>query len=205
MVRPVEIEFPCKALEKHVAMLSPGEETIKSDDAVDPTERAEDNTRSYRGTTRPPHISSAKWQAMQYSERLKVGAEWKASQLKEAEERARASLDPLASTGFLPTHSHTDGVGQGGEVTKSAGDRSNTSAVAGSSTAPQPVILEYCCGPESKMGQVKDRCRVIRITRENADQSTPAGRAWASRMAQENPGALLWSSLPCTAGCPWWG
>ena len=77
-------------------------------------------------------------------------------------------------------------MGPGGEVTDSTGGRSNTSAVVGSSAAPQPVILEYCCGPESKMGQVKDRCRVIRITKEITDQSTPAGRVLALKVAQEN-------------------
>ena len=36
------------------------------------------------------------------------------------------------------------------------------------------------------------------------DRTTPEGLTKASNVARSNPGALLWSSLPCTAGCSWW-
>ena len=68
-----------------------------------------------------------------------------------------------------------------------------------------PVIIEYCCDPSSIMGQIENKCLVIRITKEQYDQTTPEGREAAKEIAQAHLGALRWTSLPCTAGCPWLG
>ena len=45
---------------------------------------------------------------------------------------------------------------------------------------------------------------MIRITKEDCDITTPEGAKRAEQIARENPGALLLTSLPCTAGCTWW-
>ena len=55
------------------------------------------------------------------------------------------------------------------------------------------------------MGQVKGKCKVIRITKKTCDRTTPEGRETALSIARAHLGALLWTSLPCTAGCSWWG
>ena len=56
----------------------------------------------------------------------------------------------------------------------------------------------------SKLGQVQNKCKVITITKEAMDQTTNKYSEKAKEVARAHPGALLWSSLPCTAGCPWW-
>ena len=73
-----------------------------------------------------------------------------------------------------------------------------------------PVIIEFCCSPDSAVGNITHigkpggavpACTVHRITLDN-DVTTSAGAAYALQIARESPGALLLSSLPCTAGCP---
>ena len=43
------------------------------------------------------------------------------------------------------------------------------------------------------------------MTKESMDQLIKEGFEKAKEVARGHPGALLWTSLPCTAGCPWWG
>ena len=47
--------------------------------------------------------------------------------------------------------------------------------------------------PESKMGQVLNRCKVIRITKREYDQSTPEGKDKAMEIVRASPGALPWN------------
>ena len=66
-------------------------------------------------------------------------------------------------------------------------------------------IIEYCASRDSRMGQskfTKDGCTVTRLTIDH-DLTTVDGFAAAEEAVYADPGALLWGSLPCTAGCPW--
>ena len=116
---------------------------------------------------------------------------------------ADAATSPLTST-YQP-FCMTAGGNDGGEATGEFGGRHNTSIVASSAAVTQPVIIEYCCGPENQMCQIRNKCKVIRVTKEEMDQTTRSGRQKALNIAEESPAALLWTRLPCTAGCPWWG
>ena len=70
------------------------------------------------------------------------------------------------------------------------------------------LIMEYCCGPESKIGNPEnfadDNCRVIRYTEED-DMRTDAGKRKALSDIKTFKGKhiSLWSSIPCTGGSPW--
>ena len=65
-------------------------------------------------------------------------------------------------------------------------------------------IVEFCCGPNSKIGDKRyqrDGCQVTRIT-EDDDVTTNKGLYKAIQaVRQEN--CLLWVSIPCTGGSPW--
>ena len=72
----------------------------------------------------------------------------------------------------------------------------------------QRVLLEFCTGPESKLGSVKyygDGCICHRIT-ETDDAISEEGIAKAIAIIEStlDGAGLLWGSLPCTAGTPWW-
>ena len=78
------------------------------------------------------------------------------------------------------------------------------SALAASNLNDHPVIIEYCCASESKLCQVTNKCNVVRISKESHDQTTAEGRQAATEVAHTHSGALLWTSLSCTARCPQW-
>ena len=63
-------------------------------------------------------------------------------------------------------------------------------------------MIEYCTEEDSQLGQVASErpdAKNIRITRKDADLSKKTGLDYALKIADENPGADLWGSLPCTA------
>ena len=63
-------------------------------------------------------------------------------------------------------------------------------------------MIEYCTEEDSELGQVASErpdAKNIRITRKDADLSKKSGLDYALKIADENPGADLWGSLPCTA------
>ena len=74
------------------------------------------------------------------------------------------------------------------------------------------VLLEVCCSPESKLGEVTRKaahgCKVIRITKDD-DVLDPQTRKLIARQVLYElrylpKGRLLvWASLPCTGGTPW--
>ena len=45
-------------------------------------------------------------------------------------------------------------------------------------------------------------CTVTRLTL-NDDLTTEAGFARGEKAVRDNPGSLLWGSIPCTGGSPW--
>ena len=74
-------------------------------------------------------------------------------------------------------------------------------------TVPAGVVLcdrtlvEFCCGPDSVLGQPtahNSGCNIIRLTLED-DVTTPKGHAKAMK-AVEGKNCLLWASMPCTGG-----
>ena len=73
--------------------------------------------------------------------------------------------------------------------------------------ASHPVkrrILEWCCGPNSRIGDHRDAkngCEVTRIT-EKEDGTTARGLSLAQSVVVK-PRCLLFSSMPCTGGSPW--
>ena len=74
------------------------------------------------------------------------------------------------------------------------------------------VLVEFCCGPESKLGDLSRKptkgCHIIRCT-EDRDVTKPANRQEIRRelldVISVNPSMkiLVWISIPCTGGTPW--
>ena len=66
------------------------------------------------------------------------------------------------------------------------------------------VIVEICCGKDSRIGRIgkelKD-CQVIRITEEE-DFRLPSTVSHAARFAKSRR-SMVFISLPCTGGTPW--
>ena len=148
-------------------------EPSTGDDANDPAPPC----RAYTGTTRPAHIGSQAWLALQSSERLKIAAR---EAVKEAE-RLRESEPPMlvgedgklledGATSFSETPISEANISRSGSCDVTAVENATPSRAV----PKEPVIIEYCCDPESMMGQVK-KCKVLRITKEHHDQLTPKG------------------------------
>jgi hypothetical protein len=81
--------------------------------------------------------------------------------------------------------------------------------VGGRGRLTDRVLLEYCCGPESRLGAPKYAdagCLTVRLT-ETEDLRTDIGRQHAldciDRAAADGLYVALWASLPCTAGSSW--
>ena len=74
-----------------------------------------------------------------------------------------------------------------------------------------PVLVEFCCGQESKLGDMSRKptkgCHIIRCTEER-DVTKPANRQEIRRelldVVNLNPSMkiLVWISIPCTGGTP---
>ena len=72
------------------------------------------------------------------------------------------------------------------------------------------MIIEFCCGPQSKIGNRAPKdCKVIRLTAED-DMTSEKGIEKCMRAIEEAPKdeggnskVLLWASMPCTGGSPW--
>jgi hypothetical protein len=69
------------------------------------------------------------------------------------------------------------------------------------------VLIEWCCGPHSLLGQpsaYSNGCKVVRLTIDD-DFRTTQGLASALRMIRKRPKGrtLLWSAMPCAGGSPW--
>jgi len=90
---------------------------------------------------------------------------------------------------------------------KSKSSRGEKKALASNPSTTQKhnrTLVEFCCGPNSVLGQPSDApegCNVIRLTADD-DVTTPRGREKAMK-AVESKCCLLWASMPCTGGCPW--
>jgi hypothetical protein len=69
------------------------------------------------------------------------------------------------------------------------------------------VIIEWCCGRDSMLGESSKRssgCEVVRLTIDD-DLRTSEGLQKAIQILQDCPRGrtLLWSSMPCAGGSPW--
>ena len=86
------------------------------------------------------------------------------------------------------------------------------SAVVASS-GPQRILIEVCCGPNSKLGDTSRKqakgCIVFRIT-EQDDITSPKTRKRITDLVNDvlrkhgpKVRVLVWASIPCTGGSPW--
>ncbi len=71
---------------------------------------------------------------------------------------------------------------------------------------PQVVLLEYCAGEKSLLGQATENsknCEVKRVT-EKLDATSDAGHKFSLETVRQSklPG-FLWTSIPCTGGSTW--
>jgi hypothetical protein len=71
---------------------------------------------------------------------------------------------------------------------------------------PQRTIVEFCCEPDSLMGQPTEAscgCLIVRLT-EGDDMTSQSGMAKAmAALRSAGSSVMLWGSLPCTGGCTW--
>ena len=71
---------------------------------------------------------------------------------------------------------------------------------------PRRRIVEHCCSDESIIGkqtQYSKNCEVVRVTKEH-DVTTSEGRKFTNdNITNSKTPTLLYSSMPCTGGCPW--
>ena len=77
------------------------------------------------------------------------------------------------------------------------------------------VMVEFCCSPESKLGQAREasnKCHVVRVTEADDATKSKTIQALVSKihtLCDEGGGSgsskplLLFASLPCAGGCPW--
>ena len=75
------------------------------------------------------------------------------------------------------------------------------------------VMVEFCCSPESKLGQAREaskRCHVVRVTEADDATRSKTIQALVSKIhtlcdegGDTSKPLLLFASLPCTGGCPW--
>ena len=65
------------------------------------------------------------------------------------------------------------------------------------------IIIEFCCGKDSAIGEFTNDALVVRFTEED-DLTKKETVARLNEMAETNPKAfiLLWASIPCTGGSP---
>ena len=73
--------------------------------------------------------------------------------------------------------------------------------------SPTRLLIEFCCGPDSHLGQSSPNstnCTVMRCTIDD-DVTTMAGRERILTRIKSWPNTdiLLWASMPCTGGSPW--
>ena len=92
---------------------------------------------------------------------------------------------------------------------KDAINKANMAVSSGRTTAA-PIstverrIVEFCCSSESKIGDQANhgdhKCHVVRIT-EKEDGTSRKGKRYAIKACKGRNPTLLWSSIPCVAGC----
>lgn len=79
------------------------------------------------------------------------------------------------------------------------------------SKLPSRVIIEFCCGPNSKLGRVAEipearNCTVHRVTEQN-DVTTVSGRQFVidkiNAANKNHQQIMLFASMPCTGGSLW--
>ena len=77
-------------------------------------------------------------------------------------------------------------------------------------------MVEFCCSPESKLGQAREaskNCHVVRVTEADDATKSKTIQALVSKihtLCDEGGDTskpllplLLFALLPCTGGCPW--
>ena len=75
---------------------------------------------------------------------------------------------------------------------------------ASPATTHNRAMIEYCCGPDSLLGQKtrqSEGCIVHRITQKE-DATSDAGHELGMKLLDE-PKTMLFASMPCTGGSAW--
>ena len=144
------------------------------------------NARTYVGTLRPHHIWPEVWQAMTAPDQKK--------EIKEQKARVDASKlywQRMLDEGHLSVAGVADAVSEPPPVPVLV-------------TLPKTrYIIEYCCGEDSLIGKLAPPdCVVFRITK-SVDPTTSQGEMFFKGIVSTYPPGLLWTSLPCIAGCGW--
>ena len=74
---------------------------------------------------------------------------------------------------------------------------------------PERTLIEFCCGPDSKLGQTQTikhakGCTVIRVMVEH-DVATKEGLQFVLDIINkcDGPSTYMWASMPCTGGTTW--
>ena len=92
-------------------------------------------------------------------------------------------------------------------------DRAMVAAACGDATSKsskqKPAgprrLVEWCCGPSSKLGKprIAKDCQVTRITEVDNATTREAAATAAHEVTLGGSHALLWGSMPCTGGTSW--
>ena len=94
---------------------------------------------------------------------------------------------------------------------KSKSSKKGKAAPAATTESYDRVIIEFCCGENSRIGQPTKHskgCKVIRITKEH-DLTTKSGLEFTVKAIKgelkkiSGKRITLWVSIPCTGGSPW--
>jgi len=144
------------------------------------------NARTYSGTPRPHHIWPEVWQEMKPPEQRK--------EIKEQKDRnsvSRSYWQRMVDEGHLSVELPV------------AVPISDPTPVLVVNTSSMRYIIEYCCGEESLLGKTAPPdCTVIRIT-QSVDPTSSQGEMFFKNIVSTYPPGLLWTSIPCRAGCGW--
>ena len=145
--------------------------------------------RRHATSTRPLHVHPDVWTA--------------ASPTQKADERRRreARNAQLASmTPALPRSTAT-ALPRGTATALPQG----TAIVTLASATFKRNLLEVCCSPKLSDAQFANGCECVRVALDH-DMTTDDGLSFGLNMVKkfEPRSGLVWFSIPCTVGCPWW-
>ncbi len=182
VVQPDAITFPLKASQAQLEAASPEEDEIEFGDGEEAGSKVRGGTsRPYKGSSKPEYIDSKSWKRLQYHDRKAI------AEFEEKRQQARLAEGELPSEGV-------DDHNTSGAAAVST-DTEREQQVASATPAPQPVIIEYCCDPDSQLGKVAGYSKVFRVTKDSGDVTTEEGAEATLKIARDNPGALLFTSL----------
>ena len=187
---PFEITFPLKGAGLKTAR--PDEEEVEEEEPLDLTpgdpSELQPKRRPRKVSMRPDYIDSDKWVKMPYARRLAIHR----AETEMAERAAGRAL--TAPSGEVSGETSPCVAAESAEHQSVLEAKAADPAVGGAPDA-QPVIVEFCCSPDSSVGSIETvgkpgkaipAATVHRITLENCDVTTEAVAAKALLIAREN-------------------